>query len=121
MAQTAVVIGGGVVGSTAALALQRTGFAVTLVDPMRGASGASWGNAGHIAIEQVEPLASRAALAAVPGRLFARGGALDVRLADWDHWLPFAWRLFRASSPAQFARGKAALGRYRRREFRTQA
>ena len=110
MAQNAVVIGSGVIGGTAALALQRAGFAVTLVDPMRVPSGASWGNAGHIAIEQAEPLASRAALRSVPGRLFARGGALDVRMGDWDRWLPFAWRLFRASSPAQFERGKAALG-----------
>ena len=74
MAQNAVVIGSGVIGGTAALALQRAGFAVTLVDPMRVPSGASWGNAGHIAIEQAEPLASRAALRSVPGRLFARGG-----------------------------------------------
>jgi D-amino-acid dehydrogenase len=106
----AMVIGGGIVGSASALALQRGGFAVTLIDPMREASGASWGNAGHIAIEQVEPLASRAVLRSVPGRLFANGGALDFCLGDFDRWLPFSLRLLAASSPARFAKGKSALG-----------
>ena len=105
----AVVIGGGIVGSASALALQRAGFAVTLIDPMRAPSGASWGNAGHIAIEQVEPLASRATLRSAPARLFVSGGALDFRLADIDRWLPFSLRLLVASSPARFARGKTAL------------
>ncbi len=109
MPLSAVVIGGGVIGHASALALQRAGFAVTLFDPMREPSGASWGNAGHIAIEQPEPWASRAALASVPGRLFARGGALDFRLRDIDRWLPFGLRLIAASSQGRFARGKAAL------------
>jgi len=105
----AVVIGGGIVGSGSALALQRAGFAVTLIDPMREPSGASWGNAGHIAIEQVEPLASRAVLRSVPGRLFANGGALDFCLGDFDRWLPFSLRWLAATSPARFAKGKSAL------------
>jgi D-amino-acid dehydrogenase len=105
----AVVIGGGIVGSAGALALQRAGFAVTLIDPMREPSGASWGNAGHIAIEQVEPLASRAVLRLVPERLFVNGGALDFRIGDIDRWLPFSLRWLQATSPARFAKGKAAL------------
>ncbi|HXC56494.1 MAG TPA: FAD-binding oxidoreductase [Rhizomicrobium sp.] len=109
MPGTAAIIGSGVVGSACALALQRAGYAVTLIDPMREASGASWGNAGHIAIEQIEPWASRAMLRSVPRRLFARGGALDFRAGDWDRWLPFAWRLLLASSPQRFERGKSAL------------
>src|SRR3546814_4101400 len=54
---TALVIGGGIVGLSCALALARRGMGVTLVAPriMRGT--ASWGNAGHIAVEQVMPLA----------------------------------------------------------------
>lgn len=109
MPGTAVVIGGGVIGHTSALALQRAGFAVTTFDPMREPSGASWGNAGHIAIEQPEPWASWAAVRSAPGRLFARGGALDFRLGDIDVWLPFAFRLMGAAAPESFARGRKAL------------
>jgi glycine/D-amino acid oxidase-like deaminating enzyme len=107
MARTAAVIGGGMVGTTSALALQRAGFMVTLYDPMREPSGASWGNAGHIAIEQVAPWASWPAIKSVPGRLFARGGALDFPLRDSGAWLPFSLRLIAAAG--RFDAGKAAL------------
>ena len=63
MAREAVVIGGGIVGTAAAIGLQRAGFATLLVDPQASPPPASWGNAGHIAVEQIEPLASRATLA----------------------------------------------------------
>jgi|HubBroStandDraft_6_1064221.scaffolds.fasta_scaffold52035_3 glycine/D-amino acid oxidase-like deaminating enzyme len=107
MARVAVVIGGGMVGTTSALALQRAGFAVTLCDPMRTASGASWGNAGQIAVEQVEPWASWPAIRSAPGRLFSRGGALSFPLRDTGAWLPFCLRLVVAAS--RFGAGKKAL------------
>src|SRR5580693_643541 len=107
MARTAAVIGGGMVGTTCALALQRADFEVTLYDPMRTASGASWGNAGHIALEQVEPWASWRTVRRVPGRLFARGGAVDFPLRDIGAWLPFSLRLLAATR--RFEAGKAAL------------
>jgi len=109
MTKRATIIGGGIVGLASALALARRGFDVTLVDDDAGRQAASWGNAGHIAIEQVEPLASRAAIHSAPGRLFSRGGALAFPPAQWRHWLPFGLRLLRASAPERFAAGKAAL------------
>jgi D-amino-acid dehydrogenase len=109
MAGTVLIVGGGVIGHASALALQRAGAAVTILDPMTAPSGASWGNAGHIAAEQPEPWANCAAIASAPRRLFWRGGALDFRLRDIDVWLPFAFRLIAASNPAAFARGKRAL------------
>ena len=56
------IIGGGVVGLTAALALLERGLAVTLFDPDVAKAAASWVNAGHIAVEQVEPLAAPGAV-----------------------------------------------------------
>ncbi|HEX2083714.1 MAG TPA: FAD-dependent oxidoreductase, partial [Xanthomonadaceae bacterium] len=76
---TALVIGAGVIGHACALALQRQGWQVVLTDPDRAGVAASWGNAGHIATEQVEPLASPAMLRSAPRRLYAFGGALDIR------------------------------------------
>lgn len=106
---TAIVVGNGVIGLASVLALQRRGVATRLVAPDQPWRGASWGNAGHIAIEQVEPLASVSALRSLPRRLFALGGPAAFPLRDLRRWLPFSLRLFRAATPSRFARGKAAL------------
>jgi D-amino-acid dehydrogenase len=107
---TVAVIGGGVVGRAVALSLARRGERVTMIDAGGGdGSAASWGNAGHLATEQVAPLASPATIRSVPHRLFVRGGALDL---PWSHaatWLPFALRLLAASTPRRFEAGSAAL------------
>lgn len=106
---SAIVIGDGVVGLACAVELARRGLAVELVAPDAPWRGASWGNAGHIAVEQIEPLASLAMLRSLPRRLFALGGAAAFPLRDLRHWLPFSLRLLRASAPARFRRGKVAL------------
>jgi len=104
-----LVIGAGVVGKACALALRRAGETVLLLDRQDPSPPASYGNAGHIAIEQVEPLASPAALASAFGRLFGLGGALDFRLADVAVWAPWAARFIRASTPEGAAHGRQAL------------
>ncbi|WP_223391708.1 NAD(P)/FAD-dependent oxidoreductase [Caulobacter segnis] len=104
-----LVIGGGVVGKACALALRRAGESVTLLDPQGSARPASYGNAGHIATEQVAPLASPAALASAFRRLFALGGALDFRLADIGAWGPWAARFVAASTADGAAHGQRAL------------
>lgn len=109
MQKTAIIIGGGVVGLASGLALARRGLTVRLVEADAGRRGASWGNAGHVAIEQVEPLASRAAIRSAPGRLFSRGGALALPPGQWRTWAPFAWRMMGAARPHRFEAGKVAL------------
>ena len=47
--RSAIVVGGGVIGTTTALALQRAGWTVTLIEAEQTPRAASWGNAGHIA------------------------------------------------------------------------
>lgn len=90
--------------------MQRAGFDVALVDPGDARRGASFGNIGHIATEQVAPLASPSALVSFPARLFAFGGALDFRLRDAPMLAPWIARFMHACGRAQFARGSAALG-----------
>jgi glycine/D-amino acid oxidase-like deaminating enzyme len=109
MPTDALVIGGGVVGLSCAVNLQLHGIRTTVIDPATTWRGASWGNAGHLATEQAEPLASRKTLRSFPRRLFFRGGALSLPARDLDVWLPFALRLIRSSTPARFAAGTAAL------------
>jgi D-hydroxyproline dehydrogenase len=104
-----MVAGAGFVGAASALALQRAGFAVTLIDPDQPKRAASWGNAGHIAIEQVTPLASFASVRSLPKRLTIFGGPVGLPLASISQWLPFGLRLLRASAPNQFNLGQQAL------------
>ena len=104
-----VVIGGGVIGAASALALQRRGLAVQLIDPDPDWRGASRGNAGLIAVDEVDPLASRATLKSLPRLLFSRGGPVGLPLRDISAWLPFGLRLVAASGPARFAAGRNAL------------
>ncbi len=106
---TVGIVGGGVVGLCCAVALLDRGHAVSVFERDVDYNAASWGNAGHIAVEQVEPLASPAALRSVRKRLFGVGGALALPLSMAAHWLPFAARLIAASTPSRFAAGTAAL------------
>ena len=58
MPTVALVVGGGIVGLSCALNLQLRGIRTTVIDPATTPRSASWGNAGHLAAEQVEPLAN---------------------------------------------------------------
>lgn len=103
------VIGGGVIGLSCALRLAQAGHDVVVLDRATRRDAASWGNAGHIATEQLAPLASIASLRSAGARLFVRGGALDLPLAAVGSWLPFAVRMAAAARSARFAAGKRAL------------
>ena len=104
------IIGGGIVGLNVALELQGRRHSVTVYEREAGGSvAASFGNAGHIATEQVEPLASQAMIRSAFSRLFINGGALSLPPAGMARWLPFSLRLMAAARPDTFLRGKAAL------------
>ncbi len=106
------IVGDGIIGLTTALELQGRGHSVTVYERDTGGSvAASYGNAGHIATEQVEPLASQAMIRGAFSRLFARGGALSLPPGGMSQWLPFSLRMMRAAKPETFARGKTALSR----------
>jgi D-hydroxyproline dehydrogenase len=103
------VIGGGVVGMCVALSLQARGVRVTVADRADPTPPASWGNAGRIAVELGEPLASLATLRSLPRALFSRGGPVGFPPGAIAAWLPFGMRLLAASAPQRFRRGTAAL------------
>jgi D-hydroxyproline dehydrogenase len=107
--KTSVVVGGGFVGAACAWQLQQAGFQTTLIDSGDFEGAASWGNAGHLAIEQIDPLASMANVRSLPRRLFAFGGPVDFPLRDVSQWLPFGFKLLAASAPQRFSSGRLAL------------
>jgi glycine/D-amino acid oxidase-like deaminating enzyme len=87
---TIAIVGAGVLGAATAFALAREGRKVLLLDRAEpGTAGASFGNAGHIATELLQPLASPGLLFGFYRELFRFGGALDLsprqalRMAPW--------------------------------------
>lgn len=102
-----VVIGAGVIGSAIASRLARDGHPVLLLDRAEPATvGASFGNAGHIASEQIEPLPSLRLLLSFWGELTAFGGPLDIppqrliALAPWmAGFVRAAFRQHRNTAP----------------------
>jgi len=97
MAQRHVcIVGAGIVGCAAAYALARDGWQVTLVDALGAPGrGASLANGGQLSYSYVEPLATPAALRAMPGWLLSASSPLRWRpRAEWAHWrwlLSFVW------------------------------
>jgi D-amino-acid dehydrogenase len=110
MQRKVAILGGGVVGLASAVTLARAGHAVTVFDRDAGRQAPSWNNAGHIAVEQVAPLASPASVASAWRRRFAAGGALDLPFGMARDWLPFVPRYLAASRPSRFRHGSLALG-----------
>lgn len=97
------------VGLSSAVALVQAGHRVTVLEPDRQRRAPSWNNAGHIAVEQVAPLASLATIGSAWRRRFAAGGALDLPVSAWRTWLPFGLAMIRAARPRRFSAGSAAL------------
>ena len=102
-----LVIGAGIIGRCCALQLARQGHAITLLDDDAGLQAPSWGNAGHIAIEQTSPLASPTHVRQAWSRWYRRGGPMDIR-RPWSI-APWLGRFLRASRAETHTRGQAVL------------
>ena len=85
MSGSAIVVGAGVIGCATALALQRDGWAVRLLDPNPPGEACSAGNAGHLGTASVLPMATPQQIRALPRLLRQADGPLAV------HW-PYVLR-----------------------------
>ena len=92
------VLGAGIVGTCCALALQREGFQVTLIDRDTPGAGTSSGNAGMIQVSTPIPMATPGILRQVPSMLMDPKGALVIRWRYLPRLVPWLWRFFRQSS-----------------------
>ena len=107
-----VVLGAGMVGVSAALALQAKGRAVTLVD-RAGAAGreTSSGNAGIVQSEAVFPYMFPRALGEIVPAALGLDPRVHIRYAALPSIAPWLWRYFLASSPAaRLATARAMRG-----------
>lgn len=91
-----LIIGAGVVGLSTALYLQRSGHAVTVLDPLGPAGGASFGNAGMLSPDTATPIAMPGMLRKVPGWLRDPLGPLAVRPSYFPRALPWLLRWVKA-------------------------
>nr|WP_205587500.1 FAD-dependent oxidoreductase [Rhizobium jaguaris] len=103
-----IVIGAGVVGLSAAIAAQKRGFAVAILDREGPAAGASAGNAGAFAFTDILPLASPGILKKAPKWLLDPLGPLTIPPAYALQIAPWMFRFWRACSPARVAHSTAA-------------
>ncbi|MFT7319337.1 NAD(P)/FAD-dependent oxidoreductase [Congregibacter sp.] len=104
-----VIIGAGVIGLSIAFRLARVYPNVVLIDRGEPGMACSYGNAGHIATEQVFPLASPATLIKAPRLMLGKNRPLSVRREYARHILPWLTRFAWASRPSAFKRGTEAL------------
>ncbi|WP_439856236.1 NAD(P)/FAD-dependent oxidoreductase [Pseudomonas yamanorum] len=98
------VVGAGIIGVACALQLARQGRRVVVIDPQQPGHGASFGNAGHLATEQVFPIADASILSRLPAMLLDPMGPLRL---DWKYLpraLPWFTRLLLNLRPAPFQR-----------------
>lgn len=103
-----IVVGAGVVGLSAALALQMRGLSVTVIDREGPAAGASAGNAGALAFSDILPMASPGMLRKAPKWLLDPLGPLTVPPAYALKIAPWMLRFWRACSPAKVERSTVA-------------
>ncbi|MBC3300774.1 FAD-binding oxidoreductase [Pseudomonas sp. SWRI18] len=104
-----VVVGAGIIGVACALQLARQGRQVVVLDLQEPGMGASYGNAGHLATEQVFPIADLSILKRLPRMLFDPMGPLRL---DWRYLpraLPWFLRLLMNLRPANYQRTVAGL------------
>lgn len=108
----AYVLGGGIVGACCALALQRRGFSVTLIEKDRPGHGATFGNSASIGLASVPPLGMPGMMRDVPKMLTDKLHPLVIRLGYLHRSFPWLMRFRAALDPARveaIAAARAAL------------
>lgn len=112
MHESAVVIGGGIVGVCCALYLQRANYDVTLIDPEApGNSTAKW-SCGQMAVSEIIPLSKPGILMKIPGWLMDQRGPLALRPGALPSIIPWFVRFLmcaRHSKIVDIAQAMATL------------
>lgn len=107
MTRTALVLGAGMVGVSCAIALQKRGFAVTMVDRREPGRETSYGNAGVIARTSIVPLNNPELFGKVRDYLGNRHPALNLawrRVLTRSGWLlRFLWEARSSLAEARIA------------------
>ncbi len=95
------IIGAGIIGLASALALQRDGHRVRLIDRLPPGEGTSYGNAGMIQVDACVPIATPGILHQVPAMLLDAEGPLVIRWRYLARLAPWLIRFVAASRPGR--------------------
>jgi len=99
-----IVIGAGIVGVCVGLTLQRSGHAVTIIDPKPPGRATSFGNAGSIAAGNVYPVSMPGTWKQVPAMLMNPAAPLNLRWSYLPRMLPWLTRFLAAGTPGRVER-----------------
>lgn len=103
------MVGGGIVGICAALALQHTGRNVMLIERDRPAAGASGHNGGVINVGECLPTGTPGVLRSIPRMVVDPRSALVIRYRHLPQLAPWLTRFILASQPGRVESIAAAL------------
>jgi D-hydroxyproline dehydrogenase len=103
------VIGGGIIGTTAALELQRRGYEVTIVERDEVGAGTAGGSAGYLAWNDIFPIPNPRVIAGLPRMLLDKRGPLVIKPSYLPHIMGWGLRFLLAARPAAVQSAIAAL------------
>lgn len=112
---TVAVIGSGIIGITTALELQGAGYQVTIFDKAEPATETSFGNAGFIAIEIIEPQATPGNIISAIKLLFSENAGFKVTSDYLLSFIPWGFRFLREITESRRKKSRDAtieLNRY---------
>ena len=103
------IVGGGIIGCATALSLLEDGHTVTVIERDAGGLPASVGNAGILAVPEIDPLARPDMLFSAPKWLLDPLGPLTLRWQDLPALTPWLLRFLASTRPAKVTAARAAL------------
>jgi D-amino-acid dehydrogenase len=103
------IVGGGIIGCATALQLLEEGHQVTVLERDAGGQPASVGNAGILAVPEIDPVARPDMLLSAPKWLLDPLGPLTLRWQDVPSLMPWLVRFLLSARPAKAAAARDAL------------
>jgi len=103
------IVGAGIVGCSIALTLAREGWAVTVVDPEAPGSQTSYGNAGAISPQSINPMAGPGVWKQIPGWLADPLGPLALRWGYLPKAMPWLIKFAAAGTAKRITAQSKAL------------
>lgn len=103
------IVGGGIVGTTATIALQDAGLRTILFEPNDTGAGTAEGSAAYLHDGEIFPLPHPSLLPAIPRMLLDRNGPLVFRAQYLPHIVGWSMRFLQAMNARTYAAGTQAL------------